>query len=175
MYITSLKIVSGGQSGVDRAALDFAIGCSYLYGGWCPQGGLAEDYPTPPGVLKDYPALQESTTRDYTERTELNVQDSDATLIIAPHLTAATTGGTGMTQHFAKQHKKPFFVACLNDNDCYEKARGWLQQHMHGHGGLFTLNVAGPRLSKSPGIYQESLVLLKNLLTEKNMQEHDSK
>ena len=110
-----IKIVSGGQSGVDRAALDFAIRHSYPYGGWCPRGGLAEDYPDSPGLLKDYPLLRATSSSDYMERTELNVRDSDATLIIAMQIKEARSGGTGATQRFAKQHNKPFFVACLDE------------------------------------------------------------
>ena len=75
-----LIIVSGGQTGVDRAALDAAIARGIAYGGWCPQGGWAEDCPEPPGVLARYPLLRETPSADPAQRTEWNVRDSDASL-----------------------------------------------------------------------------------------------
>ena len=161
-----IKIISGGQSGVDRAALDVARHLFCDYGGWCPRGGLAEDYPSPPGLLKYYPALHETPTSDYAERTEWNVRDSDATLIIAPHHTAAETGGTGQTQAFAEEHNKPFFVACLDQNDCYQKARYWFARQRESTRGRMTLNVAGPRLSKAPDVYRDATAFLEKLLQE---------
>lgn len=159
-----IKIISGGQSGVDRAALDLAIRLSYPYGGWCPQGGLAEDYPTPPGLLEDYPALRETPTQDYNERTELNVRDSDATLIIAPDQTTAETGGTAMTQDFAIRHMKPFFVARLDEVGCCLETQNWLRRQKERKNSLFILNAAGPRLSKAPNIYRDAAVFLKEVL-----------
>src|SRR5262245_14533482 len=77
-----LTIISGGQTGADRAALDAAIALGVPYGGWCPKGGWAEDMPSPPGILARYPALREASSADPSERTRLNVQDSDATLLV---------------------------------------------------------------------------------------------
>ena len=76
------KVISGGQSGVDRAALDVALECSIPYGGYCPLGGWAEDYPNPPGVLATYPLLVPTSSHDPAQRTELNVAQSDLTSII---------------------------------------------------------------------------------------------
>src|SRR5262245_53687608 len=77
-----VTIISGGQTGVDRAALDAAIALGIPYGGWSPKGGWAEDMPSPPGILAHYPALRETSSADPSERTELNVRDSDATLLL---------------------------------------------------------------------------------------------
>ena len=79
-----IRIVSGGQTGVDRAALDVAIELGIPYGGWCPRGGWAEDMPAPPGLLSRYPLLRETAGSDPAERTRLNVRDSDATLVLCP-------------------------------------------------------------------------------------------
>jgi hypothetical protein len=76
------RLISGGQSGVDRAALDFAIARGIPYGGWCPRGGWAEDHPRPPGLLAPYPALRETPSADPAQRTRWNVRDSAATLIL---------------------------------------------------------------------------------------------
>ena len=73
-----MKLLSGGQSGVDRAVLDVALARGIAYGGWCPKGGWAEDCPTPPGLLTKYPRLKETPLADPAQRTEWNVRDADA-------------------------------------------------------------------------------------------------
>jgi hypothetical protein len=73
-----IKLLSGGQSGVDRAVLDVALARGIAYGGWCPKGGWAEDFPKPPGVLAKYPQLAETPLVDPAQRTEWNVRDADA-------------------------------------------------------------------------------------------------
>ena len=98
-----LKIVSGGQTGVDRAALDFAIRHGFEHGGWCPQGRRAED-----GVIPPVYRLQETGAADYDERTEKNVVDADATLIIARE--TELTGGTAFTRDLALGHGGPLLV-----------------------------------------------------------------
>jgi hypothetical protein len=77
-----MKLLSGGQSGVDRAVLDVALARGIPYGGWCPKGGWAEDFPEPPGVLAKYPQLAETPLADPAQRTEWNVRDADACLIL---------------------------------------------------------------------------------------------
>jgi hypothetical protein len=77
-----MKVITGGQTGVDRAALDAAIECALAYGGWCPRGGWAEDLTGRPGLLKRYPSLRETPSADPAQRTEWNVRDSDAALIV---------------------------------------------------------------------------------------------
>src|SRR4051812_4791100 len=92
-----LIIRSGGQSGVDRAALDVALRRGLRAAGWCPRGGWAEDYPIPPGLLRDYPFLTETPSRQPEQRTAWNVRDSDATLVMLPGDAAAASAGTRFT------------------------------------------------------------------------------
>src|SRR5262245_49786666 len=102
------KIVSGGQTGVDRAALDVADELHLERGGWCPKGHLAED-----GRVPDKYPLQETTTAQYTERTALNVRDSDGTLV----LTVGTpSGGTAYTIECARRFGKPHLVCDLTEH-----------------------------------------------------------
>ena len=86
------KIRTGGQSGVDRAALDFALEHEIPYCGWCPKGGWAEDYPDPPGLLRDYPELQETPSSGTEQRTKWNMRDADAILTIIPESSAESKG-----------------------------------------------------------------------------------
>jgi hypothetical protein len=99
------KIISGGQTGVDRSALDAALTLNIPCGGWCPNGGKAEDGPIPP----HFP-LQETPSSDYRVRTEKNVTDSDGTLILTH---GPVTGATAYTVTLAKKHKKPYFILDL--------------------------------------------------------------
>jgi Circularly permutated YpsA SLOG family len=136
------KIVSGGQTGADRAALDWAIANGIAHGGWCPLGRRAEDGP----IAARY-ALTETGTRDYRERTRRNVRDSDATLIVN---LGALDGGSLETHHIAEALGKPHLVVQA-DNGITDAAisavRNWLADARPQ-----TLNVAGPRESGRPGI-----------------------
>jgi len=132
------RIVSGGQTGVDRGALDAAIAAGVAHGGWCPLGRRAED-----GRIPDQYALQETETRKYAERTRRNVRDSDATLIIAREPLA---GGTALTQRVCDELGKPWLVV-NPDRPPIESIQRWLRRHK-----VESLNVAGPRESSSPGI-----------------------
>lgn len=153
------RIVSGGQTGVDRAALDAAIRHEIPYGGWCPRGGWAEDLPHPPGVLTAYPRLSETPSADPTERTVWNVRDSDATLV----LLAGGRDSPGMTLAIAaaEQLVRPLLVADLGDRDVIDEVRAWLS----GLDDETVLNVAGPRESESPGCYAKAAAVLDTLLT----------
>ncbi len=137
-----LKIVSGGQTGVDRAALDFAIHHGFKHGGWCPRDRRAEDGPIPSGY-----ALHETDSSDYIARTEQNVLDSDATLIVAREM--ELSGGTAFTNICAEKNNRPVLVACESDGVSRgtERLSQFLRQHH-----VRTLNVAGPRESQAPGI-----------------------
>jgi hypothetical protein len=106
------RIVSGGQSGVDRAALDFAIARGLQYGGWCPKGGWAEDFPDPPGVLSRYPELRETPERDPRQRTEWNVRDADATLILTRSVSSSP--GTALAVRMAERYEKPHLIIDLD-------------------------------------------------------------
>ncbi len=110
-------IISGGQSGVDRAALDVAIERGIPYGGWCPKGGWAEDIPDPPGLLAQYPHLRETPSADPAERTEWNVRDSNACLILVDESGVAVSGGTALAEKLAAQHGKPLLVVDVGAAD----------------------------------------------------------
>ena len=144
------KIVSGGQTGADRAALDFAIRMEIPHGGWIQKGRLTEDGPLP----AEY-NLKEMPTTSYPKRTEQNVIDSDGTLIITH---GKLTGGSRLTKEFAENQKKPCLHVDLNQEVEYEAAvhiDDWTQEH-----GIEVLNVAGPRASKDPKIYSKVLKVL---------------
>src|SRR6185312_7990938 len=89
------RIISGGQTGVDRAALDVAIELGIAYGGWCPKGGWAEDMPNPPGLLAVYPSLRETPDADPIQRTHWNVRDSDRLLVLTERAGVSVSKGTG--------------------------------------------------------------------------------
>ncbi len=136
-------IVSGGQTGVDRGALDAAIQLGYDHGGWCPKGRLAED-----GSVPSRYALQENNSRDYAVRTEQNVVDSDATLIF---YLRKLSGGTLLTFRLAKQHEKPYMLVRLDKPwDC-QAVKTWMHRIRPER-----LNVAGPRESSNPGVQELS-------------------
>ena len=102
-----MKLISGGQSGVDRAVLDVAIAQGMGYGGWCPKGGWAEDFPTPPGLLAKYPDLQETPLADPAQRTEWNVRDADACLIVVETGGVDMSAGTALASDLAHRYRKP--------------------------------------------------------------------
>lgn len=145
------KIVSGGQSGVDRAALDVALALSLPCGGWCPRGRKAED-----GRIPDRYPLRETTTSHYPQRTEWNVLTSDGTLILTR---GPVTGGTALTAATAAWIAKPCLVVDLDRRPSAPKVRAWAKAH-----GIRVLNVAGPRESTSPGVYALAAKFLRTLL-----------
>ena len=104
-----MKIFSGGQTGVDRAALDVAIERGMSWGGWCPKGGWAEDLTEPPGLLAKYPHLRETPDSHPLQRTEWNVRDSNAMLIIIDSAGLSVSIGTRRAHEWARQHGKPEF------------------------------------------------------------------
>jgi hypothetical protein len=149
-----VRIISGGQSGADRASLDAAIAAGLPYGGWCPAGGWAEDYPTPPGLLSDYPNLIPTDSADPAVRTKRNVRDSDATLIVREeHLESS---GTDIAVLAALAAERPLLTTAGD----VEQVRTWLETLGWG----VTLNVGGPRESEQPGVYAATLVLLRDVL-----------
>ena len=146
-----LRIHSGGQTGVDRAALDVAIESGLEHGGWCPQGRKAED-----GVIPERYHLTETTDISYSSRTRLNVEDTDGTLILYRD---GLEGGTALTAHLAEELHKPLLMIDVEHPVAEGIFKDWLQQHR-----IVTLNIAGPRESKQPGIYRQTLDLLRKLL-----------
>ena len=133
------KIVSGGQTGVDRGALDAAIELGIAHGGWCPRARLAEDGTIPPRY-----ALTETGSPEYHVRTERNVLDSDATLILCR---GRPSGGTELTLRLARQYGRSCMVVDLEDPPAAEEVFRWIDSRE-----VRVLNVAGPRESQCPGI-----------------------
>lgn len=147
-----MKVISGGQTGVDRAALDAAIAAGLDYGGSVPKGRMAEDGP----IDQSYRLLKEMPHGTYKDRTEKNIEDADATLIFTK---GKPTNGTAYTITCARKSHKPILVIDLFDKSfesVVRKVQGWLEL-IHPH----VLNIAGPRESKSPGIYAQTLQILK--------------
>lgn len=151
----SFILVSGGQTGVDRAALRFAVKHGWTYRGWAPAGGWAEDCPTPPGVLALYPLLRETETDDPRHRTSLNVEESDAVLVISP---GVASPGTAWAVECATAFGKP--VLQVAPDAAAETIRAWLHQVED----LAAVNIVGPRESEAPGIEDLTLSLLERVL-----------
>ncbi len=147
------RIVSGGQTGVDCAALDAAIELGIEHGGWCPRGRRAED-----GVIPARYQLRETAEEDHAVRTERNVLDSDGTVLLTR---GAPAGGSALTATLARQHGRPLLHVDLADTpDPVARVRAWLSSR-----GIERLNVAGPRESDAPGIADEVRALLRDALT----------
>jgi Circularly permutated YpsA SLOG family len=148
------KIISGGQTGVDQAALDAAIALGMAHGGWIPKGRLTEA-----GPLPDTYQLQEMPTDSYPERTEKNVVDSDGTLIISR---GALSGGTDYTRVMVLKHGRQMLHVDLtqyrNPADAASLVSSWIRMNR-----IEILNVAGPRASKDPAIYKEALAILTHI------------
>jgi Circularly permutated YpsA SLOG family len=160
-----LVVISGGQSGVDRAALDEAIARAIPYDGWCPLGGWAEDLPEPPGVRVHYPLLRETPRTDPAQRTEWNVRDSDACLIVADASGTVASRGTALAEKLAARYGKPVLVVDLGTPDAAMRARAWLETLLASHGGApFRLAIGGPRESEVKGIYAKARVFLGGVL-----------
>lgn len=147
-----MKIVSGGQTGADRAALDFAIEKGIEYGGWVPKGRLAED-----GVIPArYSTLRETSTSRYPERTRKNVEDSDGTLIVSH---GELTGGSMLTHTIAGSINRPCLHLDLEAapiTTAADELRKWTTRN-----DVRILNVAGPRASSDSQIYSKTRKLLR--------------
>lgn len=146
------QVVSGGQTGVDRAALDVAMELELPCGGWCPKGRLAEDGTIPPR----YP-LRETPSAQYAQRTEWNIRDSDGTLVLS---LGEISGGTAQTVAYAARIGKPCLVLDLLQPLTPETALAWVTAHQ-----IQVLNIAGPRESKSPGVYAKAVTFLRRVLS----------
>jgi hypothetical protein len=145
------RVVSGGQTGVDRAALESARRAGIPVGGWCPAGGVAEDVSEPPGVRALFPGLSETPSADPSQRTEWTVRDSDATLVLVRD--GVDSPGTMLTIRVAEALRRPHLVVGVHD---VATARGWLDALPDPT----VLNVAGPREGEAPGIQAEAGLLL---------------
>ena len=147
------KIVSGGQTGVDRAALDIALQRGIPTGGWCPRGRRAED-----GRIPDEYVLQETDSKNYSQRTGRNVEESDGTLILRG---GRLTGGTALTRTVATQNGSPVLVVDLRQEADFLAVEQWLAANR-----IRTLNVAGPRESQQPDIHDKACEWLSRLLDQ---------
>ena len=148
------KIISGGQTGVDRAALDAAIKMGIPHGGWIPKGRQTED-----GALPSEYEMFETDSSDYADRTARNVDEADATLIISR---GPLTGGSALTERLAKKSNRPWIHIDLTQQAAFQAAvaiRKWVSENQ-----IEILNVAGPRASKDPSIYAQTRKLLETVL-----------
>ena len=159
-----MRIISGGQTGVDRAALDAAIACGIGYGGWCPRGGWAEDMPSPPGLLRHYPLLRETPTDDPAQRTERNVRDADATLLLVDAGGISASPGTALGHSAAEREAKPVLIIDITTIDAPVRAAQWLRALLAAHGADMALGIGGPRESEARGIYARARSLIASLL-----------
>jgi protocatechuate 3,4-dioxygenase beta subunit len=157
-----LKIISGGETGVDRAALDVAIERGIAYGGWCPKGGWAEDMPNPPGLLSLYPDLRETPEADPSQRTEWNVRDSDRLMVLIDSAGLAVWKGTGLAIDTARKLGKPSIVIDIDADGAGVLAAGFVSEGQ----GLLALCIGGPRESAAPGLYAKSRAFLGGVLGE---------
>jgi len=145
------KIVSGGQTGVDRAALDAGLAHKLTVGGWCPKGRRAED-----GDIPDRYPLKETPSDAYEQRTAWNVRDSDGTLIITK---GVLEGGTALTMTEAKRQGRPVLHVRTTDAVPVPMIQAWGEEH-----DIRVLNVAGPRESEVESIYDAARTLLNAFL-----------
>jgi putative molybdenum carrier protein len=159
-----MKIITGGQTGVDRAALDAAIAGGLAWGGWCPNGGWAEDFPDPPGLLARYPGLRETPLCDPAQRTEWNVRDSDAILVIADRAGFLVSKGTRGALEWASHYGKPRLVVDVGQLDANAQVAAWLREQCKRFGPDMALGVGGPRESEAPGVYASARRLMASVL-----------
>ncbi|MCK4407979.1 MAG: putative molybdenum carrier protein [Bacteroidales bacterium] len=144
------KLISGGQAGVDRATLDFALDNQITCCGWCPKGRIAED-----GIIPIKYPLTETSSSDYRERTRFNVKDSDGTLIF---INGYMDEGTKLTMDTTADLKKTCFIYDFSKTPEKEKLLNWLSENK-----IKTLNIAGPRESNAEGIYGLVYDMLKKI------------
>ncbi len=157
------KIISGGQTGVDRAALDIAKELNIPYEGWCPKGRWAEDGSIPEHYLN----MKETPSAEPKQRTEWNVRDSDGTLIITK---TTPIVGTLYTIEMAQKHQKPYLVFNISKINKLDPIVEWITEN-----SIANLNVAGPRASQAEEIYQLAVVVLRQVLNCKLFYQENNK
>jgi hypothetical protein len=161
--VRQLTIISGGQSGVDRAALGVAVERGLPYAGWCPKDGWAEDLAEPPGLLKHYPLLKETPLADPAQRTEWNVRGSDAVLAIVSAGGLQASRGTALARALAERYGKPLLVIDPAQDDAIERTAAWLRTLPEE----LKLGIGGPRESEAPGIYALAGSFLRAVLSRR--------
>ena len=144
------RIVSGGQTGVDRAALDVAMALGLPVGGWCPKGRRAED-----GVIDPRYPLTETPLAEYAQRTAWNVRDTDGTLVL---LFNKPSPGTKGTIEEARVQGKALLLIDLTAYPKGIDVTAWIVAN-----GIQVLNVAGPRQSEAPGVYEAARAFLNDV------------
>jgi hypothetical protein len=149
-----IRIVSGGQAGADRAALDWALAHGVHCGGWCPKGRKAEDGP----IDAKYP-MKETPSASYVQRTEWNVRDSDATVLFS--IDPTLSGGSKKTMEFAQKYNKPRLHLHAGVTDAVDKLKGFVQEN-----SAKVINVAGPRASKEAGVGEFVMRTLEEAFTD---------
>lgn len=154
MIFSGVRIISGGQTGADRAALDFALEHDISCGGWCPKGRLAED-----GCLPERYPLRETSTASYAQRTRQNIEDADRTVIFT-HGDSFDRGSL-LTRKICLEKQKPVLIIDLAEKEEVLNIRfaGWMKEEK-----IRILNIAGPRESFLPGIYLKTLDFLEKML-----------
>ena len=148
-----LTVVSGGQTGVDRAALDVALELGLACGGWCPRGRRAED-----GRIPGRYPLRETPSAGYPQRTEWNVRDSDGTLVVT---LGRPSGGTALTVRLAERLARPLLIVDLDGDPDPASAAAWILGRE-----LRVVNVAGPRESDNRGLHPRAAAFLRQVLAE---------
>ena len=164
--LPTLTIRTGGQTGVDRAALEVAARFGLPYTGWCPKGGWAEDRPAAPGLLSTFPRLTETPSDRTQQRTAWNVRDADLTLILLPGTDLEPFGGSLFTYIMARLvFLRPCKTADVRDPAGPAAAREWLVKTAAGLDlSAVVLNVSGPRESESAGVYSAAYKFLAAML-----------
>lgn len=155
------KIISGGQTGVNRAALDAAIEFGIPCGGWCSRGRMAEDGPIDPR----YP-LRETKSQEYQIRTEANVIEAEGTLILTM---GKLTEGAAYAAKVALRYRKPHLIVDLNKKIKPDTVLKWAVAHK-----VRAVNIAGPKESKKPGIYGKTRQFLQAVLAEGKKEERQA-
>lgn len=160
-----VELRSGGQSGADRGAMDAAQRCGIRVSGWCPAGGWAEDYPTPPGVRALYPQMVETPSANVAQRTEWNIRDSSCCIALNTQ-SADVSPGTNIGFAFYEKYGIPHFsiaVDGLTPLDAQiQQACDWLQSL---HDDAIVLGFGGPRASEYPGIYDIAFHVVEEILS----------
>ena len=161
-----VKVISGGQSGADRGAMDAALACGVEIGGWCPAGGWAEDYPEAPGVLALYPQMEETPLADVAQRTEWNIRDSTCCIVFNT-VDRGASPGTDIGYKCYEKYSVPHFEIVLDGAESVDaqvaRACAWLRSL---DDDAIVVSIGGPRASEYPGIYDIAYRAVEAILSD---------